>query len=116
MSFIVVFFFFFQAEDGIRDVAVTGVQTCALPISRRAAVQANSRAVPAGADPVGAALRSHAGPRAGVVRVAGGGRGQGIPPRAITSASPYGLNPERRTASQPIPSPAHAISAFVTSK
>src|SRR2546429_388264 len=30
---IFVFFFFFQAEDGIRDVAVTGVQTCALPIS-----------------------------------------------------------------------------------
>src|SRR2546429_1745920 len=29
-------FFFFQAEDGIRDVAVTGVQTCALPISYRA--------------------------------------------------------------------------------
>src|SRR2546422_4044905 len=27
-----VFFFFFQAEDGIRDVAVTGVQTCALLI------------------------------------------------------------------------------------
>jgi len=26
--------FFFQAEDGIRDVAVTGVQTCALPICR----------------------------------------------------------------------------------
>src|SRR6266853_4115317 len=29
MSF---FFFFFQAEDGIRDLTVTGVQTCALPI------------------------------------------------------------------------------------
>src|SRR2546429_1303514 len=29
------FFFFFQAEDGIRDVAVTGVQTCALPICFR---------------------------------------------------------------------------------
>src|SRR2546422_1397638 len=29
-----IFFFFFQAEDGIRDVAVTGVQTCALPIFR----------------------------------------------------------------------------------
>src|SRR2546429_8707972 len=28
-----IYFFFFQAEDGIRDVAVTGVQTCALPIS-----------------------------------------------------------------------------------
>src|SRR6267143_6071009 len=27
------FFFFFQAEDGIRDGTVTGVQTCALPIS-----------------------------------------------------------------------------------
>src|SRR5207244_10392143 len=27
------FFFFFQAEDGIRDDLVTGVQTCALPIS-----------------------------------------------------------------------------------
>src|SRR5215217_2373502 len=26
------FFFFFQAEDGIRDIGVTGVQTCALPI------------------------------------------------------------------------------------
>src|SRR3712207_7798970 len=28
-------FFFFQAEDGIRDIGVTGVQTCALPISRQ---------------------------------------------------------------------------------
>ena len=30
-------FFFFQAEDGIRDYKVTGVQTCALPISGGAA-------------------------------------------------------------------------------
>jgi len=29
-----IYFFFFQAEDGIRDVAVTGVQTCALPIRK----------------------------------------------------------------------------------
>src|SRR5438034_8549762 len=29
---ILLFFFFFQAEDGIRDHCVTGVQTCALPI------------------------------------------------------------------------------------
>src|SRR3712207_7396850 len=29
------FFFFFQAEDGIRDIGVTGVQTCALPILER---------------------------------------------------------------------------------
>src|SRR2546422_4607682 len=32
-------FFFFQAEDGIRDVAVTGVQTCALPILPGLALQ-----------------------------------------------------------------------------
>src|SRR5437764_2957642 len=31
-------FFFFQAEDGIRDTSVTGVQTCALPIARGARV------------------------------------------------------------------------------
>src|SRR5947209_16459410 len=30
------FCFFFQAEDGIRDIGVTGVQTCALPISAKA--------------------------------------------------------------------------------
>src|SRR6266850_6891930 len=33
----VCFFFFFQAEDGIRDYKVTGVQTCALPICADAA-------------------------------------------------------------------------------
>src|SRR2546430_7454594 len=32
--FLLLFFFFFQAEDGIRDLTVTGVQTCALPISK----------------------------------------------------------------------------------
>src|SRR2546427_6775682 len=32
-----IFVFFFQAEDGIRDLTVTGVQTCALPISLLAA-------------------------------------------------------------------------------
>src|ERR1022692_5104035 len=37
MFVVVVLFFFFQAEDGIRDYKVTGVQTCALPISCRLA-------------------------------------------------------------------------------
>src|SRR5438874_10117809 len=48
-------FFFFQAEDGIRDLYVTGVQTCALPICRRSIkacrespVFATSTALPAG--------------------------------------------------------------------
>src|SRR5688572_27167341 len=37
LSFFILFFFFFQAEDGIRDLTVTGVQTCALPISAQVA-------------------------------------------------------------------------------
>src|SRR5687768_18559994 len=53
------FFFFFQAEDGIRDVAVTGVQTCALPI------------LPAGGAPLDRALLQlqpgHGSARAGAV-------------------------------------------------
>src|SRR2546429_833720 len=40
--------FFFQAEDGIRDVAVTGVQTCALPISNFVLVSLKSRSTSAG--------------------------------------------------------------------
>ena len=32
MFFCFFYFFFFQAEDGIRDIGVTGAQTCALPI------------------------------------------------------------------------------------
>src|SRR5256885_3396209 len=36
-------FFFFQAEDGIRDYKVTGVQTCALPISPAPRLRAASR-------------------------------------------------------------------------
>src|SRR5256885_10895757 len=40
-------FFFFQAEDGIRDYKVTGVQTCALPISKDIRVDSrHSRATP----------------------------------------------------------------------
>src|SRR5208282_6223415 len=36
-------FVFFQAEDGIRDATVTGVQTCALPIYRRGALGTGGR-------------------------------------------------------------------------
>src|SRR6266567_8023658 len=49
------FFFFFQAEDGIRDLTVTGVQTCALPIcgdepegNQAAGYRAKENARPAG--------------------------------------------------------------------
>src|SRR3989475_8285220 len=45
---VVVVFFFFQAEDGIRDLTVTGVQTCALPISGvRSLVPRDFQRVPA---------------------------------------------------------------------
>src|SRR2546429_5796604 len=44
MNVCLYFFFFFQAEDGIRDVAVTGVQTCALPILLTRVVLAAVRA------------------------------------------------------------------------
>src|SRR5688500_19589587 len=40
MQLLLLSFFFFQAEDGIRDYKVTGVQTCALPISAIAVVLA----------------------------------------------------------------------------
>src|SRR5215203_5153227 len=38
--------FFFQAEDGIRDIVVTGVQTCALPILSRLVLASASRRKP----------------------------------------------------------------------
>src|SRR2546426_3527897 len=50
----ILYFFFFQAEDGIRDYKVTGVQTCALPISadaRGAQRPESARAVPGRAEP-----------------------------------------------------------------
>src|SRR5437879_13481088 len=44
----IVSFFFFQAEDGIRDTSVTGVQTCALPIFSCAARLASRSSAPTG--------------------------------------------------------------------
>src|SRR5437016_8389425 len=40
-----IFFFFFQAEDGIRDWSVTGVQTCALPITALVIVSDTGRGI-----------------------------------------------------------------------
>src|SRR3712207_8954157 len=48
-------YFFFQAEDGIRDIGVTGVQTCALPISRVQVLAASFH------EPVG--VQEQGGPR-----------------------------------------------------
>src|SRR5690606_40797614 len=57
-------FFFFQAEDGIRDFHVTGVQTCALPISDPARPDARARGAPPG-------------------RAGRGSPHRGAPPRAV---------------------------------
>src|SRR3712207_7426355 len=46
-------FFFFQAEDGIRDIGVTGVQTCALPISPSCVPSREAAAAPGKARPGG---------------------------------------------------------------
>src|SRR5690348_18038877 len=73
----VFFFFFFQAEDGIRDGRVTGVQTCALPISRRAP-------------------RAAARPRRAARRYG--------PPRTGWHAACRGSRSSRRTAGTPDPS------------
>src|SRR2546429_6823220 len=64
------YFFFFQAEDGIRDVAVTGVQTCALPISRASRAARRVGAGGAARDETG--LRALAG-GAAVLRARHGG-------------------------------------------
>src|SRR5438874_3791192 len=74
--------FFFQPEDGIRDLYVTGVQTCALPISRPAA---NTRALAAATGP--AARTAPDGPRAYLPRRGAAARGRR---KALTAAAALG--------------------------
>src|SRR2546430_16945364 len=81
-------FFFFQAEDGIRDLTVTGVQTCALPICADE-ISPASNAAPRWRleisrqrhPPVGTALLGTddigGGVAGGVLKLSGGGGGEG---------------------------------------
>src|SRR5207253_3454464 len=55
---VLVWYFFFQAEDGIRDGHVTGVQTCALPICPGAELACEQKVVDDRGEPVGF-LRDH---------------------------------------------------------
>src|SRR5205809_4646087 len=70
--------FFFQAEDGIRDVAVTGVQTCALPISSATArAQTGSTTASETGGKLVAAMRRRPGARpAATANVSAGGGAQ----------------------------------------
>src|SRR3712207_7957431 len=79
-------FFFFQAEDGIRDIGVTGVQTCALPISpvgsraaHRNGPRSSRRVAPRGARLAPHPFRGSPGrvPARGREIGRGGGRGRG---------------------------------------
>src|SRR2546425_8309813 len=66
MSLVLFLFFFFQAEDGIRDKLVTGVQTCALPISMSYCTTARpgcSPAIPVFAYKTASATRAGPSPR-----------------------------------------------------
>src|SRR5436189_6346303 len=79
-------FFFFQAEDGIRDTSVTGVQTCALPIWDR---QPESAAGAGGGNRIA---------RPDVMPVDRGGRGGAGRPRSVvgTTGSGRPRSEERR--------------------
>src|SRR2546429_6062160 len=78
------FFFFFQAEDGIRDVAVTGVQTCALPISAQQGCQ--------GRGPDQARCADGMGDSSGI----GAGLGAGEPAAALPERRRKRRSEERR--------------------
>src|SRR5205823_11974475 len=76
----VYFVFFFQAEDGIRDKLVTGVQTCALPILARSSACTECAAGPDRETAPGPArlqratrIRTRCPPRAGCATAAGAG-------------------------------------------
>src|SRR5258707_11732011 len=84
----VVFFFFFQAEDGIRDIGVTGVQTCALPISGRTIPTARPRP---------AATRSARSGPGGRDRPARARCGHREPPARCLAARPRASTPDRKS-------------------
>src|SRR2546429_4279180 len=84
-------FFFFQAEDGIRDVAVTGVQTCALPISRGPDIAPAARR---GSDRIVRARDAERAVRSAAAPIGGGGGGaRRTDARPAAGPSPF---PRRR--------------------
>src|SRR5437879_11619852 len=82
-SYYTLFFFFFQAEDGIRDTSVTGVQTCALPIYE----SGPTRAREPDAASAGGAERIDAG-RLSLARCGRPHRARDSRPASILSAPP----------------------------
>src|SRR2546425_152805 len=97
-------FFFFQAEDGIRDKLATGVQTCALPISQRAGDDGNP-------DPVGPKRVDDVRPRAAGSAEPEDGRARPARPRIGGRAArrdpppPGAILPQRGRPRPPQPPP-----------
>src|SRR6266852_4129312 len=81
------FFFFFQAEDGIRDATVTGVQTCALPISRAPIRHAGGGSLVRGTGTARARLSDGARATARAVAALGKATGVGLLRRDLSQAS-----------------------------
>src|SRR3712207_5550418 len=95
---VIYFFFFFQAEDGIRDIGVTGVQTCALPILSRA-----GRGPPAPSRP---------GRQADTGSSSYGWSSRGVPSRGLAlDRKTTGSPPPRSSVPQPQASPASRLIA-----
>src|SRR5256885_3116132 len=90
-------FYFFQAEDGIRDYKVTGVQTCALPISGGAAAIGPPARGHAALDPGLRGLADPAGNAAARARAQGGqplaGPAAALAARSAPAAAPAGQPP-----------------------
>src|SRR5256884_3701983 len=96
-SMLIFCFFFFQAEDGIRDVAVTGVQTCALPIWRALVIPYSSPRR-RGRRVAGFFLQSGQGETAPSVLAAGGVAPEGTIQSSTLSS---GIHPPSTTTSLP---------------
>src|SRR6266478_7182613 len=102
-----VLFFFFQAEDGIRDLTVTGVQTCALPIYALPRARcATWRCPPArsGDGSPARECRARAAPCSPVPPRCS------LPGRAVESAYPKGQAPSR-TLAAPLSAPRSGFAA-----
>src|SRR6266576_6364567 len=84
----VLFFFFFQAEDGIRDLYVSGVQTCALPIFVDNALRHGNGTVTLSATEAG-----------GMVSLQVGDEGAGFPRDFVASAFERFSRPDHSRAS-----------------
>src|SRR5690606_40127233 len=89
-------FFFFQAEDGIRDFHVTGVQTCALPISPGTHWRAASSSGPAHTPAATANQASSAGPASSATGARSGMRRSSPYDEPSTKTSAVSRSEERR--------------------